>query len=142
VLEGNPLFGRGLNTFSTYFEFVTGRTNWGPHSYYVAVISESGLVGLALFLGYLAYLLRRLGVLHRLGARLALVRPLAWGLTAALAGTLAANAFYLTMQMYYFFVFAMLVFAAPVVFGRRLDGALAPPMNRGAKERARREDEG
>jgi hypothetical protein len=142
VLEGNPLFGRGLNTFSTYFEFVTGRTNWGPHSYYVAVISESGLVGLALFLGYLAYLLRRLEVLHRLGARFALVRPLAWGLTAALAGTLAANAFYLTMQMYYFFVFAMLAFAAPVVFGRGLDRSLAAPVDGGAQQRPRREDKG
>ncbi|MEX0816687.1 MAG: O-antigen ligase family protein, partial [Gaiellales bacterium] len=141
VLEGNPLFGRGLNTFSTYFEFVTGRTNWGPHSYYVAVISESGLIGLALFVAYLAYLLRRLKVLHRLGARLALVRPLAWGLTAALAGTLAANAFYLTMQMYYFFVFAMLAFAAPVVFGRGLDSSLAAPVDGGAEQRPRRKDD-
>jgi hypothetical protein len=142
VLEGNPLFGRGLNTFSTYFEFVTGRTNWGPHSYYVAVVSESGLAGLALFVGYLAYLLRRLGVLHRLGARLVLVRPLAWGLTAALAGTLAANAFYLTMQMYYFFVFAMLVFAAPVVFGRRLDDRPAAAVDGRARQRSGGEDKG
>ena len=41
-----------------------------------------------------------------------------WGLTAALAGTLASNIFYLTMQMYYFTVFAALVVAAPVVFSR------------------------
>jgi hypothetical protein len=47
------------------------------------------------------------------------VQPLAWGLTAALAGTLAANVFYLTMQMYYFFVFLLLAVAAPVVFSRR-----------------------
>ena len=33
------------------------------------------------------------------------MRPLAWGCTAALAGTLAANAFYLTMQFYYFYAF-------------------------------------
>jgi hypothetical protein len=32
---------------------------------------------------------------------------------------MASNAFYLTMQMYYFFVFAMLIVAAPVVFARR-----------------------
>ena len=48
------------------------------------------------------------------------VRPLAWGLTAALVGTIAANAFYLTMQFYYFFAFALLVLAAPIVFARRL----------------------
>ena len=31
-----------------------------------------------------------------------LMRALAWGITAALVGTMAANVFYLTMQMYYF----------------------------------------
>ena len=44
------------------------------------------------------------------------VRPLAWGCTAALAGTLASNAFYLTMQFYYFFAFVALALALPVVF--------------------------
>jgi hypothetical protein len=48
------------------------------------------------------------------------VRPLAWGLTAALAGTLVANVFYLTMTFYYFYVLGMLILAAPIVFGRRL----------------------
>ena len=50
-----------------------------------------------------------------LGAR---VRPLAWGMTAALVGTMAANAFYLTMQFYYFYAFAALLLAAPLVFSR------------------------
>jgi hypothetical protein len=45
-------------------------------------------------------------------------------MTAALVGTIAANAFYLTMSFYYFFAFALLALAAPIVFGRRLDGAL------------------
>jgi hypothetical protein len=31
---------------------------------------------------------------------------------------MAANVFYLTMQFYYFFLFALLIVAAPVVFGR------------------------
>ena len=66
-------------------------------------------------------MLRRIGsALGRAGdAAAARVRPLAWGLTAALAGTLAANAFYLTMQMYYFFVLAMFIVAAPLVFRAR-----------------------
>ena len=127
VLDAHPLFGLGLNTFSTYYEFVTGKTNWGPHSYYVAVLSETGLIGAAVFLAYLVYIFRRLAVLRAIGRSLAAagvlaaarVRPLAWGLTAALVGTLAANVFYLTMQFYYFFVFALLALAAPVVFARR-----------------------
>ncbi len=123
----HPFFGLGLNTFSTYYEFVTGKSNWGPHSYYVALLTETGIVGTALFLGFLVYLFRRLATLRRLGRSLATageaaaarVRPLAWGLTAALVGTLVSNAFYLTMQMYYFFALVMLIVAAPAVFARR-----------------------
>jgi O-Antigen ligase len=127
ALDANPFFGRGLNTFSTYFEFLTGQDNWGPHSYYIALLIETGIVGAILFLAFIVYVFRRLGVLRRAGRALAAagdvaaarVQPLAWGLTAALAGTLAANVFYLTMQMYYFFVFLLLAVAAPVVFSRR-----------------------
>jgi hypothetical protein len=128
TLHAHPLFGFGLNTFSVYFEFVTGRTRWGAHSYYVATIVETGLVGAILFALFLVYLFRRLGAARRIGRELARagdpiaarVRPLAWGLTAALVGTIAANAFYLTMLFYYFYALALLALAAPIVFGRRL----------------------
>ncbi len=129
VIAEHPLFGLGLNTFSTYYEFVTGKSDWGPHSYYVALLTETGIIGTALFGAYLVYLFGRLRLLHGIGSSLARagdagaarVSPLAWGLTAALAGTLAANAFYLTMSFYYFFVLAMLIVAAPLVFGARTE---------------------
>jgi O-antigen ligase len=127
VMHSHPLFGLGLNTFSVYYEFVTGKSNWGPHSFYVALIVETGLVGTAVFLFFLYYLFTRLRAARALGRRLAAqgaalarrVRPLAWGMTAALAGTMAANLFYLTMQFYYFYAFAVLVLALPIVFARR-----------------------
>jgi O-antigen ligase len=127
VLHTNPLFGLGLNTFSVYYEFVTGKSNWGPHSYYVALIVETGLVGTVLFAIFLLWAFWRLNAARRLGLALAAVgdplarrvRPLAWGWIAALAGTLAANAFYLTMQFYYFFAFVALALAVPVVFAQR-----------------------
>jgi O-antigen ligase len=127
VLHMHPLFGLGLNNFSVYYEFVTGKTNWGPHSFYVALMVETGLVGTALFAVFLVYVFRRLGAARRLGRALAAardplaarVRPLAWGMTAALAGTLASNLFYLTMSFYYFYAFAALAVAAPAVFARR-----------------------
>ncbi|MDX6423950.1 MAG: hypothetical protein QOI67_1421, partial [Gaiellaceae bacterium] len=37
---------------------------------------------------------------------------------AALAGTMAANLFYLTMQFYYFYVLAIFALALPVVASR------------------------
>jgi len=124
ILHTEPLFGLGLNTFSVYYEFVTGKTNWGPHSYYVALIVETGLVGTALFAVFLAWVFWRLHVARALGRALAAardplaarVRPLAWGCTAALAGTLASNAFYLTMQFEYFYAFIAIALAIPVVF--------------------------
>jgi O-antigen ligase len=126
VLHTDPLFGLGLNTFSVYYEFVTGKSNWGPHSYYVALIVETGVVGAALFAAFIVWVFKRLGAARALGRRLtaardplaARVRPLAWGCTAALAGTLASNAFYLTMQFYYFYAFTALALAIPVVFAR------------------------
>ena len=128
VLHSHPLFGLGLNTFSVYYEFVTGKSNWGPHSFYVALIVETGLVGTVAFFCFLRYLFARLRAGRAVGRALARlgepaaarVRPLAWGMTAALAGTMAANIFYLTMQFYYFYAFAVLVLALPLVFSRPL----------------------
>jgi O-antigen ligase len=127
ILHSHPLLGLGLNNFSVYYAFVTGKTNWGPHSYWVALMVETGLIGTLLFVVFLRYVFLRLKAARVLGRGLdaardplgARVRPLAWGMTAALAGTMAANAFYLTMQFYYFYGFIALALALPVVFGRR-----------------------
>ena len=121
ILHSHPLFGLGLNNFSVYYEFVTGRTNFGPHSFYVALDRRDGprrhgaVRGVRLVPVPPAAATRAIGrALQALRDPLAArVRPLAWGLTAALVSTLAANAFYLTMSFYYFFVFALLVVAAP-----------------------------
>ncbi|MGH3078519.1 MAG: O-antigen ligase family protein [Gaiellaceae bacterium] len=129
VLLTNPLLGLGLNNFAVYYEFVTGKEDFGPHSFYVATLVETGVVGTVLFALFVVWLLRRLGVARRLGRALAAagdplaarVSPLAWGLTAALLATLVANLFYLTMTFYYFYVFAALAVAVPVVFGRRAE---------------------
>jgi O-Antigen ligase len=128
VISAHPFFGLGLNNFSVYYELITGQTNWGPHSFYVALLVETGLVGTLLFALFVRYLFVRLRAARALGRALAAardpvaarVRPLAWGLTAALVGTLVANVFYLTMIFYYFYAFVILLLAAPIVFGRRL----------------------
>jgi O-Antigen ligase len=126
ILHTHPLFGLGLNNFAVYYEFVTGRPDFGPHSFYVSQIVESGLVGTTLFAIFVLWIFVRLRDSLRLGRRLAdvadplaaRVRPLAWGMIAALVATLVSNVFYLTMTFYYFYVFAVLAVAVPVVFGR------------------------
>ncbi len=101
ILHSHPLFGLGLNTFSLYYEAATGKANWGPHSFYVSLIVETGVVGTIVFAVFLLWAFARLRTARLLGRALSLagdplgarVRPLAWGWTAALAGTLASNAF-------------------------------------------------
>jgi hypothetical protein len=127
VLSAHPLLGLGENNFAVYYQFITGKANFGAHSYWVAVIVESGLLGLFLWIVFLRYVFVRLVAARRLGRLLdrsgdeegARVRPLAWGFTAALAGTMAANFFYLTMQFYYFYAFLALALALPLVFRGR-----------------------
>jgi hypothetical protein len=91
------------------------------------LIVEGGLVGAALFVVFLWWIFKQLAAARKLGEALAAegnplaarLRPLAWGMTAALVGTLAANAFYLTIPFLYFYVFVMLALAMPAVFSRR-----------------------
>jgi hypothetical protein len=74
VLSSHPLFGLGLNNFSVYYEFVTGRTNFGPHSFYVALLVETGLVGAVVFAAFLWHLFRRAGLARRIGKALSAAR--------------------------------------------------------------------
>jgi O-antigen ligase len=128
ILHMHPLLGLGNNNFSVYY--VTGKTNFGAHSYWVSVVVESGLIGLVLWIVFLRYVFVRLRAARLLGRLLdrlgdpagSQVRPLAYGLTAALVGTIAANFFYLTIQFYYFYAFLAFALALPVVFGGRARG--------------------
>ena len=127
VLRDTPFFGLGRNTFAAYYEFLTGKSNWGPHSYYLSVVTESGLVGAVVVAVFLVYVFKRLGAARAIGRALALdgdrnaalLRALAWGITAAVVGTMAANFFYLTMQMYYFTGLVAFALAIPLVLARR-----------------------
>lgn len=123
VIDSRPLLGVGLNNFSVLYEFETGRTNFGPHSYYVSVLTETGLVGAAVALAFVLWVLDRTVALARVGAEAAAdpsdsgaPHALGWGLTAAVAATLAGNVFYLTMTFPYWYLFvALAVSAAPTL---------------------------
>jgi hypothetical protein len=126
ILHTHPLLGLGLNNFAVYYEFVTGRPDFGPHSFYVATIVETGVLGVALLGVFLGWLFVQLGAARRIGRALsaagdpfaARIRPAAWGMTAALVATLVSNVFYLTMTFYYFYVFATLAATLPVIAAR------------------------
>ena len=123
---GEPVSRPGTQQFRGLLRVRDRSPDFGPHSFYVATLVETGLVGAALFAVFVVWIFRRLGAARRIGRALAAageplaarVRPLAWGMTAALVATLVANFFYLTMTFYYFYVFAALAVALPVVFGR------------------------
>jgi len=128
VLDAHPAFGLGLNTFSVYYQFLTGKTNWGPHSFYIALLDETGLVGAVVFAAFLAWIGLRLAVVLRASRALARLgdaqagdwRALGIGLTAGLAATLIANVFYLTMQFYYFYGVVLIVAAGSALAVERV----------------------
>jgi O-antigen ligase len=128
VLDAHPIFGLGLNTFSVYYEFLTGKTNWGPHSFYIALLDETGLVGAVVFAAFLTWVGLRLAVILRASRALERLgdseagdwRALGIGLTAGLAATMIANVFYLTMQFYYFYGVVLIVAAASALAAERV----------------------
>ncbi len=91
VLSNHPLFGLGLNTFARYYQGVSGRVGFGPHSLYVQALTETGLLGAAGIAVLLAFVGRCLWRVWKRGGR-----ALAAGLGGAIVATLAANVFYLT----------------------------------------------
>jgi O-antigen ligase len=128
VLDAHPVFGIGLNTFSVYYEFLTGKTNWGPHSFYIALLDETGLVGACVFAAFVAWVGVRLAVILRASRALERLgdpkagdwRALGVGLSAGLVATLVANVFYLTMQFYYFYGVVLIVAAASALAVERV----------------------
>jgi hypothetical protein len=114
ALNPNPLFGMGFNTFAVFYEFITGKADFGPHSFWVATLVETGMVGLCVYLVWFAYLLLNAAAVGRSEDDWA--ARFGSGLVAALAGTAAGNFFYLTMQFAYFFVVALLVVGAAMLF--------------------------
>jgi O-Antigen ligase len=115
ALDPHPLFGMGFNTFAVFYQFVTGRTDFGPHSAWIAILVETGMVGLALYLVYFAYLVASAVAIQRSSDPD--ISRLGRGLVAALAATAAANLFYLTMTFDYFFALALLTVAGAAMFG-------------------------
>ena len=75
ALDPHPLLGMGYNTFAVFYQFLTGKTDFGPHSFWVATLVETGMLGLALYL-----------CLLRLGVRLRAAHPRHRGRRGAAAG--------------------------------------------------------
>ena len=119
-LRTSAAFGIGLENFGRRYAPITGRENFGPHSFYLQSLAETGIVGTFAFSLFLTYIV----VMLRAGARAArdpTEKALVVGLAAVLVGTMAANAFYLTMTFYYFYAVLILVFAV-----HRPDPAVTP----------------
>jgi O-antigen ligase len=124
ALDPHPLFGMGFNTFAVYYQFITGRTDFGPHSAWIAILVETGLVGMALYLTYFGYLLASAAAIRR--SPDPDISRLGQGLLAALVATAAGNLFYLTMTFDYFFAVALLSVAGAAMFGPARSRARVP----------------
>jgi hypothetical protein len=118
VLSEHPLFGLGLNTFAERYAFDQGKAGFGPHSAYVELLTETGLVGTAIYAVLVAVVVAGLLQLRR-EARAAgdgLAEAVALGLVAAIAATLAADVFYLTTVFpAWYDLLALAIGAAPAL---------------------------
>jgi hypothetical protein len=114
ALDPNPLFGMGFNTFAVFYQYVTGKADFSPHSFWIATLVETGMAGLCVYLVWFAYLMLTAAAVGRSADEDA--ARFGSGMLAALAATAAANFFYLTMQFSYFFVLAMLVVSGALLF--------------------------
>ena len=93
LLVQSPIFGHGLNSFALIISTLNaGREGFGPHSHYIKMFVETGLMGATLFCVFAGWLLGRL---HRVGTFQAA------GIAAAIVGTLVGNIFYLTTHIMY-----------------------------------------
>jgi O-antigen ligase len=115
ALDPHPLLGMGFNTFATFYEKITGRSDFGPHSVWVAVLVETGVVGFAVWVLYVVYIALCAAAMRSSPEPDAAL--FGWGLLAAIAGTAVANLFYLTMRFDYFFAVALIAIAGPAVYG-------------------------
>jgi O-antigen ligase len=126
ALEPHPLLGMGYNTFAVFYQFLTGKTDFGPHSFWVATLVETGVLGLALYLCYFAWVFAC--ALHIRDTENDEARLLGYGLVAALAGTAAANFFYLTMGFDYFYALVLMAVAGAALFAPAAVRARAAPI--------------
>jgi hypothetical protein len=115
ALDPHPLFGMGFNTFAVFYQSVTGDPNFSPHSFWIATLVETGMVGLTVYLAYFGWVLANAIALRSSSDRDATL--IGDGLVAAILATAAANFFYLTMQFSYFFVLAGLAVSGAMLFG-------------------------
>ena len=116
ALDPHPLFGMGFNTFAVFYQFVTGRTDFGPHSAWIAILVETGLVGHRALPGLL-----RLPARERGGDPACSPTPTSPGSARACSRRssppAAGNLFYLTMTFDYFYALALLAVAGAAMFG-------------------------
>jgi hypothetical protein len=109
MLAAAPLVGNGMNSFALLFAQINGgREEFGPHSVFIELLVESGLVGLTLFLVLIGWLVSRC-------ARSGDLRM--WGVAAAIVGTMAGNLFYLTTHIIYDEFLYALAIAVPAGMG-------------------------
>jgi O-antigen ligase len=135
ILQTSPAFGIGVNNFALYYQFQTGRADFGPHSFYVATLTEMGIAGAVAWGMFLLWTGGRLRLLLRAGrARAALpdddgrLTAAGRGLAAGLVATLVSNLFYLTMIFGSFYLVLALIIAAPAALGaERLVAARRAP---------------
>lgn len=136
----HPVLGVGPGQFGRFYSQTYSRTpgagftdlppgDWRAHSLYLEIAAETGLVGLAVFLGIVGLLLHRLWILHRRWAgrddRMAEL-AMAFGLSVV-SYQVSGVFLHLSYQPYYWFLLALTGVAVHLMASTPLPERTTPP---------------
>jgi O-antigen ligase len=112
----NPLTGVGIGNFGEAYGkyFKPGFEYYNPHSAYLAILSETGLLGFLLYMAIYYYILKQILFFKRKTEGFE-SQVIGSGLLAGFVGLLIANIFYQNYTFQFFFVFLGLAFAAGLI---------------------------
>jgi O-antigen ligase len=119
----NPLTGVGIGSFGEAYGkyFKPGFEYYNPHSTYLAILSETGLLGFLLHMAIYYYVLKQILFFKRETKGFD-SQVIGSGLLAGFVGLLVANIFYQNYTFQFFFVFMGLAFASGLI-ADKMDGS-------------------
>jgi O-antigen ligase len=127
MFKQNPFFGIGLNNFSSLYPEYSKEIGLAPntatralHNHYLEVATETGIVGLTVFLSLIWYALRSVALVRKkfLEASQPDYAHLVSGLTVGFIGYMIAAAFVPTSFPRYFYLLLGIMYSLPAVAER------------------------
>ncbi len=116
----NPLLGVGIGNFGEHYGryYRPGHEYYNPHSAFLAILSEVGLIGFLFYMLFYYYVLKQILIFKKRGKGTE-YEYLGSGLLAGFVGLMVANIFYQNYTFQFFYVFLAIAFASGNTLGEK-----------------------